>query len=238
MTITHEAHRERVEAGIGFEWDRVPERVSSLDGIPPDVTALSFHRARQSHRGIGNFRCLTDLWAYSVDTSFLEEICSISSLQRLYMEAVRATDLTCLRHLPRLERLVVVGATRVPDLHWTSDLPSIRVLGLENFKLVSSLEPLSSLRQLEAIGVEGSMWSPMRVRSLAPLRNLENLRWVFLTNLRVSDRSLDALRGLPLLRVLQCGDFYPPEEMRGLARANPQLHCDWFEKYGREKGDA
>ena len=160
MTIAHESHRQRVEAGVGFEWDLVPERKFAVKDLSPDASALSFHRKRYSHRGIGELRHVTTLRAHSVDQSFLEEITTISSLRVLYMETVRATDLTSLRRLSRLERLVVKDATCVADLDWAVPLSTVRSLAVENFKLVSSLQPLSELQQLEALGVEGSCGPP------------------------------------------------------------------------------
>ncbi len=235
MTIAHESHRERIDAGIAFEWDRIPERKFSLENVDPAATSLSLHRQRRSHRGVEKLQHLEVLWAYGVDQSFLDEICTIPALRILYMETVTASDFTGLRSLPKLERLVINSATRVGDLKWAAPLKSLQSLGLENFKKVSSVEPLSALHGLRALGVEGSMWSPMRIGSLAPLSKLEKLESLFLTNLKVSDRSLKPLQGLPRLRVLQCADFYRADEMRALARANPRLRCDWFQKYAEQK---
>lgn len=231
MTIAHESHRQRIEAGIGFEWDCLPERHFDMNDVPAHATALSFHRRKDSHRGIGELQDLDTLWAHEVNQAFLEEICTIPSIRVLFMEFVRATDLACLESLPRLERLIVKDATKLTDLEWARPLRSVRALGLENLKRVSSLEPLADLAQLTAVGVEGSMWTPMRVASLEPLSHLQQLRSVFLTSLRAADRSLRPLQGLPHLEVLQCADAYPAEEMRALARAQPQLRCSWFDKY-------
>lgn len=233
MTIAHAAHRQRIEAGVAFEWDRIPQRRTSMKEVPADVTTLAFQRQRRSHRGIGELRALTTLWAWSVDQSFLDEIGAITSLRTLYMSNVRAEDLTPLQSLPRLERLVIEDATRVADLEWARSLVSVRSFGLENLRRVGSLEPLSALHRLTALGVEGGMWTPMRVDSLAPLSALASVESLFLTNLRVADRSLAPLHGLSRLRVLQCADYFPAGEMRALARALPGLDCDWFEKYAK-----
>ena len=71
----------------------------------------------------------------------------------------------------------------------------------------------------------------MRVSSLAPLAHLKRLGSLFLTNLRVADGSLEPLHDLPVLQVLQCADFFRPEEMKALAHAKPGLRCDWSEKH-------
>ena len=72
------------------------------------------------------------------------------------------------------------------------------------------------------------MWKPMQVPSLSPLARLESLSHLFMTNLRVDDGSLQALKSLTHLRVLQCAKFFSAEEFSGLAAALPALRCDWF----------
>ena len=72
---------------------------------------------------------------------------------------------------------------------------------------------------MRALGVEGAMWTAMRVHSLEPLRGLERLEYLFLTNLRVRDGSLRPLHGLARLRFLQCARYYADGEFALLATA-------------------
>jgi hypothetical protein len=228
MTI-EDPHRDRIDAGVGFDWELLPPFVERPDEIAPGSTDVRLQRVRASHRGIAALGSIVRLWAYAVDHSFLDEICRMLSLELLYLEHVTATDLSGLGRLSRLTRLIVVDATKVEDLDWVPSLDSLEALALENFKRVHDLSPLARLTRLRALGIEGSLWTPMRVATLRPLSDLPSLEALFLTNLRVADRSLEPLHGLRRLRVLQCAKFFPRVEFQRLENALPDLRCQWFD---------
>lgn len=228
MTVAHAVHAARIDAGVGFEWDCLPTAVTSVGDVGPNASDVAFRRERSSHAGLHRFTSIRRLWASSVDAAFLDEIAAMPALEMLSLQRVTATDLQSLARLPRLRRLVVRDATRVADLEWTRAL-SLESLGLENLKLVSSLEPLAEQTGLRGLAVEGAMWTPMRVHSLEPLRALKRLEYLFLTNLRVHDRSLRPLHGLPSLRFLQCARFYADGEFAALAAARPGLQGNWLQ---------
>lgn len=236
MTIAHASHAERIAAGIGFEWDRLPETATHIAQVDPDAADVRFRRERRSHAGLHRFTAIRRLWADAVDASFLEEIAAMQGLELLGISRATASDLRPLAALPRLRRLIVRNATRVADLDWVRGLPALEVLGLENLPRVSSLAPLSALTGLRSLGVEGSMWTAMRVESLAPLRPLQELEYLFLTNLRVQDRSLQPLHGLTSLQVLQCARYFDEAEFAALQAARPDLSCSWFARLGNAPG--
>lgn len=228
MTTPSISHQERIDAGLGFIWDTLPQRSHTATDIQPDAHDVVMYRIKQSHKGIGAHRHIRRLWAHAVNQAFLEEIAQLDALEMLYITRVTATDLTPLRNLPRLRSLSVIDATKVTDLNWLPRTASLQALAVENMKRVTDLDALASLTQLKALAIEGSMWTAMRVASLAPLRALERLEYLFLTNLRVADKSLKPLHGLTKLRALQCANFYSAAEFVALANVRPGIRCDWF----------
>ncbi|WP_457787608.1 hypothetical protein [Pseudomonas sp. PL-6] len=229
MTIHHQSQKERIEAGLGFEWDLLPATITRTSDIPSKTSHLNFKRVGDSHKGIGNCDGLHTLWATSVNQDFLEEICLIKTLDTLYLSGVTAQDLYAVNTLPKLRRLLVVGASKLKDLAWLPTQRSLKYLAIENLKLVHDLSPLSQLVQLQSLAVEGSMWTPMRVSCLKPLSNLTLLKALFITNLRVEDHSLQPLHTLDQLELLQCARFFPHAEFMRLSAAQPKLNCSWFE---------
>jgi hypothetical protein len=141
---------------------------------------------------------------------------------------VTASDLSAVNALPLLRSLSVVDAPKITDLSWLPNQATLRSLAVVNAKAIHDLTPLSQLTHLNALGLEGSMWTPMQVSSLEPISELRQLQSLFMTNLRAKDQSLRALLALPRLRVLQCAKFFPLEEFSRLAKVNPELRCDWF----------
>jgi hypothetical protein len=236
MTLHHPEHAARIAAGVGYEWDCLPPVAQDITAVDPAATQLRLRRIGKYRPGLARLPGLTHLWAYGVDAAFLDEIARLPGLHTLHMEDVGTADLAPLAALPALERLTVIGATKVPDLGWTRDLRGLRVLGLEHFKRVDDLSPLAERTQLTALAVEGSLWSAMRVATLEPLASLQALESLFLTNLRVADRSLRPLQALPRLRVLQCARFFPVPEFEALAAASPALECSWFPRLGVRAG--
>ena len=225
--------QDRIDAGIGFQWDTLPPHRTALNDVPLDVQELRFRRERQSHRGLSRFRQLRRVWAYSVHQDFLDELAGLPDLELLYIEGLTATDLRPLAKLRRLRRLILIGGTKIENLDWTAELPPLDALAIENFKRLETLDPLGSLQSLSALAVEGSMWTAMRVASLAPVSAISNLRYLFLTNLRTSDQSLSPLHPLTNLRVLECGALFTDEEFMRLRAAIPGLRCQWFEMIDR-----
>jgi hypothetical protein len=232
MTLHHPAHAARVAAGVGHEWDRLPPVVDDIAAVDPAAMQLRLRRIGKYRPGLARCQAVTQLWAYGVDAAFLDEIVRLPRLRTLHLDDVTTADLAPLAALPALERLTIVGATKVPDLAWTRGLHGLRVLGLEHFKRVGDLSALAEMTQLTALAVEGSVWSAMRVATLAPLAALQGLESLFLTNLRVADRSLRPLHALPALRELHCARFFPVAEFEALAAASPALACSWFERLG------
>lgn len=230
MTTPSISHQERIDAGLGFIWDTLPERSQAAADIHPGAHDVVMYRSKHSHKGIAAHRHIRRLWAHAVDQAFLDEIAQLDALEMLYITRVSATDLTPLRNLPQLRSLSVIDATKVTDLGWLPSTASLQALAVENLKRVTDLDALASLTQLKALAVEGSMWTAMRVASLAPLSALKQLEHLFLTNLRVVDKSLRPLHALTGLRALQCANFYPAAEFMALAHARPQLRCDWFDR--------
>ena len=151
----HTGHRERIAAGVSFDWQTLPPLEESLDDVPAGVEALHFRRVKKSHRGISRLRGLKTLWAHGVDQDFLEEISALRDLETLYVDGLTAADLLPLGRNSSLRRLILIGGTRVPDLLWLRSLPAeLKVLFLERFTRCFDLSPLTALPRLESLGFE------------------------------------------------------------------------------------
>jgi len=227
------SHQDRIDAGVSFDWSSLPAHRTSLVDLPHDATELRFRRDGSSHRGIHRFDSLRRVWVYSVNQEFLEELAAIPTIEQLFIDGTTVTDPTPLHRLRQLRRLIINGGTQIQSMDWVMGLPSLEAFAIENFKRVLHLDPLTSLTSLTALGVEGSIWTRMRVATLAPVSALRRLRYLFLTNVTASDRSLRHLHSLTSLEVLQIGALFPDEELLRLREALPTLRCDWFEMIDR-----
>jgi Leucine-rich repeat (LRR) protein len=227
--------QDRIDAGVGFDWSKLPPNYSDLSGISHEIEELRFTRERASHRGIHQLQQLRRVWLFSVNQDFLDEIVQVPSIEMIYISGLTASDLRPLKQLRRLRQLILIDGTKVLDLDWVAELPPLQSLFLENFKRVSSIDALIEQQSLSALGFEGSMWTSAGIPTLSPLKLLSELRYLFLGNIRPKDCSLESLHGLKHLKLLQCAAAFPDEEFLRLKQALPKLRCaafDLIQKYG------
>ena len=228
MTVQHQSHQDHIDSGLGFEWDTLPEWLTSVDRCNEKDDLLRLRRERKSHKGVKHLKQLKRLWAYAVDQDFLDEICELENLELLSIDRVTAKDFSALGKLKNLKTLIVESASSIEHIEWVIGLDNLIGLGLENCKNLHDLQPLSHCTKLKSLGVEGGMWAPMKVKSLQPLSSLINLSYLFLTNLKVADGSLQPLANLKKLKTIQCADFFAKNEFATLSLALPGVRCQWF----------
>lgn len=228
--VFQQAIQDRIDAGVVIAPGILPRSVSSIDGIPLDSKALDLIRVGSSHLGIARFRSLTCLSVRGVNQRVLDEICDIPTLDTLRLVCTpRALDLSRLARLPKLRRLILDGPTQMRSLDWASNLGQLDALAMMSLPRVGTLDPLATLPGLHALAIEGSMWTAMRVTTLAPLGHLTQLRYLFMTALRVEDSSLAPLRGLSELRVLDAAYYFPMEECARLSAHLRTTRSNLFE---------
>lgn len=91
-------------------------------------------------------------------------------------------------------------------------------LNLVQFNKIDDFTPVSGLVRLKYLGINGSLWTQQRLRSLKPLAGLTELRLLTLFNTRTVDNSFDPLLGLRKLERFDCSWNYPEAEFAKLKR--------------------
>ena len=197
--------------------------------VPLDAERALLHRVKTSHRGIGERQALKHLIAGSADQAYLDEICTITGLERLELEyPVTAKTLDPLRSLTRLRHLSIDSPRHISDFTPVLELPSLTTLLITNAKHMVDIAWLAGAHHLEVLGIEGSMWTAQKIPTLAPLAGLRGLRAFFATSTRLGDHDLSPIAELPRLELLGCARFAPREEFERLHQRKPDLVCTWF----------
>ena len=169
-------------------------------------------------------RCL---WLSSrVGQNLFEAACELSGLTGLYVKWSGIRQVDSILKLSSLQYLHLGSSSQVSSVECLSQLTNLAVLELENLKPMHSLEGVGQLDQLEGLSVEGSTWTTQWVDSLKPLARLRNLKYLFMTNLKSKDGTLQPLTGLTGLVNLRVAYWWPGEEYALLRGALPNL------KYG------
>ncbi len=197
--------------------------------VPLDAERAWVARTKASHRGIGDRQALRHLIAGAPDQAYLDEICTITSLERLELEwPVTAKRLDGLRALHRLRHLSIDSPRHITDFSPLLDLPALRTLLITNAKYMTDISWLTDAHRLEVIGIEGSMWTTKRIPTLRPLAGLRALRAFFATSTRLADKDLSPLAECPKLEFIGCARFATREEFERLHAMRPDLACSWF----------
>lgn len=208
-----------------YDW---PEAVNDVGLIP-----ISIERMRLVSKAVGfdllpRLPNLRDLWCFDVKVREFSNICSCSSLRRLFIDGLKVDDLACLGNMERLETLSLEGCSTVRDLSELGKRSNLTSLGIINFKNISSIEEVGKLLNLRQLVVAGSMWTTMRLETLRPLSRLTNLVRLDLGNTRVDDGSLRPLGKLQNLKILNLPNFHSVDEFAWLSRQLPNTDCTWF----------
>jgi hypothetical protein len=220
----------RLKYNVEVDWKAFPQGTNALDCVADNVETLRFHREKNSHRGISRLLRLRRLVAFCVNQECVEEIADLPLLETLYMMQLTAVDLRCLGRCRALRHLVIKGGAKIPSLSWLRDLPPLDSLLLENLRLVTDISDVQALQSVNALGIEGSMWTTQRVNSFQPIAQLPRVEAFFLTGCRPIADGLQPLFHLHRLRYLEIAGRFPDADFLALRNALPQLTCDWFQE--------
>jgi hypothetical protein len=210
-------------------WNTVGKDVRS---VQRDATRLRLVNKATGFETLHQLKSLEALWCFGIDQTKLEQIAACVSLQALYCEYyLRISSVSCLKRLPHLEVVRLDSCSSITSFEQLGEFTHLRGLGIENFKNVHDIKPLSKLTNLKELSVEGSIWTRMKIDSLAPISNLKELEFLGLTSLKVMDESLAPLANLKKLKKLSLANVYPLEEFARLAAKLPNTECQWFAPY-------
>ena len=165
---------------------------------------------------------LRHLWLNSrVPQRLFDSACTVPNLESLYVKWSGIKNIERLAEANSLRMLHIGSSTSLQSIVPLTKMKKLTWLGLEAISKIISLDPLASLRGLEGLTVEGSMWTTQRVESLAPIGCLLNLRYLSITNLRSEDATLKPLFPLKRLKVFLSADWWDKSERDVIQRNNP-----------------
>lgn len=114
--------------------------VEDANAVPDDATRAWVIRRKASHRGIGSKSSVRHLIANCADQSFIDEIGTMSGLERLELEhEVTATSLEPLANLPNLQHLRIESPRKITDFSPLLQLPSLRTLLITQAKHMADI---------------------------------------------------------------------------------------------------
>jgi hypothetical protein len=211
-----------------------PSAIGSSTELRPDIERLRLVDNFKGYDQLKRLPKLKALWCFGIDDAALSHIADCEQLEELHMDyRLKTGKLRALKNLSGLRILTINTCSHISSLDEISEFEELEGLHIENLKNVHSIDKLSKLRKLKQLGVAGSIWTRMKIETLAPLSNLTSLEYLDLTNLKAKDESLKPLAQLNHLRELDLPNFYAMKEIAWLSGRLTNTHCTWFAPYIR-----
>jgi hypothetical protein len=168
------------------------------------------------------------IWSH-VTPPLFEAVCRMSHLECLQIKWSNVRDISAISNLRELRYLYFGSSTKVESIAPLAALSHLRLLEIENFKLITDFSALTHLTALEALAVTGSMWTRQDVGALEPFAQMTWLQSLALDTSRVT--TLRPLANLTRLKTLDMGNRLPMPEYAWLAARLPDTQCRWFKPY-------
>lgn len=191
-----------------------------LAALPADAEYVAMTGKTKSLSRLAGAPDLMAVWATGPTPALVRALATVPRLRALSLYEIGKTDLAPVADAQSVEHLLISWAPHLVDLSWLARLPRLKTLYLNDLRR-TDLDTHPHLPNLQALYIGGGMWSALKVASFAPLRRVPNLGYLYLSNVKPADGSLEPLAALTRLRELLLPNFFEVEECARLAAALP-----------------
>lgn len=215
-----------------FELTRAKTPISEdLSKIPQHAEYIACYGKSKDITVLNKFSELKSLWLSGVNEKQALLLRKLVSVETLVIHDLRTAALSLLNHFPNLKTLIIWGNTKTSSLAELASLKKLQVLGLEHFPKVRVIDEISQLKNLKMLCLTGSVDTALKIETLEPLTKLQKLELLHITNIKVTDESLDFVNKLRRLKELQVSNQFPTSEYAALTSKRPDIHCTYFVPY-------
>lgn len=172
---------------------------------------------------------IENLWLVGANDKELRKILPLVNLRYLNLYQVLAKDLTILEILYKTETIILHWNTKATSLWDISKNINLKTLEITDFSKLEVIDQLSFATQINSLTLGGGHGKPLKIKSINPLKNLINLRYLGLTNLKIEDDTLQPLGQLKELETLELSNQFETKEYAWLATRLPNTKCKMFQ---------
>jgi len=171
------------------------------------------------------------LWIEFVNQKEFDKIINLINPESLYIYGMRVEDLSGLENLTNLKILGLESNTRTQELWDLKANPFLESLLIRGFSKLTNIQYLKHGSNLKILNLEGNDSNQLKIENLQPLKSLQNLEYLALSNIRVMDESLEPISVLKGLEIFKTSNQFPTEEFAMLSVLLPNAQCNKFEPY-------
>ena len=172
---------------------------------------------------------IENLWLIGANDKELRKILPLVNLKYLNLYQVLAKDLTILETLDTTETIILNWNTKASLLWDISKNKDLKTLEITDFSKLGEVDQLSLAKQIENLTLGGGYGKPLKIKSIKPLSDLNNLKYLSLTNLKIEEDTLQPLGQLKNLTLLELSNQFETKEYAWLATRLPKTKCKMFQ---------
>ncbi len=171
---------------------------------------------------------LENIWLIGPNEKELKRILPLIRPKYLNLYQVLAKDLSILETLDSAETIILEWNNKSETLWDISKNTCLRTLQIRDFGKLHDISQIISATQIESLTLGGGINKKLELLTLEPLKNLSNLKYLGLTNIKVDDGSLRPLGQLTNLEELGISNQFDVEEYAWLSTRLEKTKCDLF----------
>ena len=208
-------------------FENKPKYVSDLKDVDTSKTALHIRADVKNKNLITDFQ-IERLYLIGAKEKDIDFIFSHQQPKYVSLYQFLAKDLSCLEQLTNCETLITEWNTKAIEL-WDFRLNSkLRKLAIRDYGKINNIEKIGLAKQIISLSLDGGIDKKMKINTLNPIKNLTQLQFLRLTNIKVNDQSLEPIRELKHLQNLELSNQFPTAEYARLASSMPNTDCKMF----------
>ena len=164
------------------------------------------------------------IWiSHKINQVKFESICRMKNLKGICINWSSIKNLDCLENLTNLQHLNLGLSSGIESIKPVGEIQNLITFESENLKKVKDWNYLSNLTQLEGLGIYGGMYKRLKLESIDFVKELLNLKYLFLISTSLLNKSLKPIENLKELRSLKLTNDWPEEEFQKLRTELPKL---------------
>ncbi|WP_406866786.1 leucine-rich repeat domain-containing protein [Priestia megaterium] len=224
---------EKEQVDYVFHDNQRPDLTYDLKNIESSVTELWIQGNTKNLSKLKELSGIKKIWVEFVNQKEFYKIIDLINPEFLYIYDMRVEDLSGLETLTNVKILGLESNTKASQLWNLKANPSLESLLIRGFTKLTDIQYLKYGSNLRILELEGNNSNQLKLENLQPVKYLQNLKYLGLSNIRILDESLEPISFLKGLELLETSNQFLTEEFAKLSVLLPNTQCNKFEPYFR-----
>ena len=204
--------------------------IESIDEVDPAMTKLRFLNCDPDslEKILKGVKGLDYLYLNNGKIDLLYSLSNLNpNLTALYLYNFQVKDLQPLEQLTKIKYFIFDWDSKATQLWDVSCMKSLKGLSIKDCRHVTSIGQVGGAL-LEELELCGGMWNRFSIDSLTPLKKLNKLKYLYLSNIKVLKEGLSPLKSLKGLKNLEVSNQFATQDYAELSVHLKNTKCSSF----------